>query len=135
MLEAKTIQKYKNKSIAQLVQLAQKYFNAYIRKRDSQDGYFKCISCSKIKAVSQMNAGHFYSVGHYQSVRFHPLNVWGQCIQCNLHLHGNLLPYRENLIRKIGVDEFDKLTQLAYIRHFKHDRFMLIDIIERYKYN
>lgn len=133
MIEAKIIQKYKSKAVPQLVQIAQRHFNAFIRKRDSFDGFFKCISCSEIKPVSKMHAGHFFSVGNYASVRFDVDDCHGQCHKCNTFLHGNLIPYRENLIKKIGQERFDQLEMMSKLKNFKHDRFILIDIIERFK--
>jgi hypothetical protein len=135
VLEAKTIQKYKSKSMSYLIEKAQELVNAYVRKRDSlYDGeYFVCISCDKLKPKSKCNAGHFYSRGNFGSVRFNLDNIHAQCIKCNLHLHGNLIPYQKNLIKKIGQARFDNLEMMAYAKGFKHDRFMLIDIIEKYK--
>ena len=77
MLEAKTIQKYKSKSLSWLIDKAQELVNAYVRKRDSlYDGdYFICISCDKLKPKSQCNAGHFYSRGNFGSVRFNLDNI------------------------------------------------------------
>ena len=126
MIEAKTIQKYKDKKLSQLVKIAQKHFNAYVRSRDSFDGYFRCISCNEIKPTSKMHAGHFYSVGNYQSVRFDLDNCHGQCHKCNTFLHGNL-------IKKIGAERFEQLERLAYLRGFKFDRITIIEIIERFK--
>lgn len=39
----------------------------------------------------------------------------------------------ENLIKKIGAERFAQLEQLAYIRGYKHDRIMLIELIEKFK--
>ena len=133
MIEAKTIQKYKDKKLSQLIKIAQKHFNSYVRSRDSFDGYFRCISCNEIKPTSKMHAGHFYSVGNYQSVRFDLDNCHGQCHKCNTFLHGNLIPYRENLIKKIGSERFEQLEQLARLRGFKFDRITIIETIERFK--
>lgn len=135
MLEVKTIQKYKSKSLSWLIDKAQELVNAYVRKRDSinEFGDFICISCSRLKPKSQCNAGHYFSRGNYGSVRFNLDNIHAQCIQCNLHLHGNLIPYQKNLIKKIGQERYDSLDMMAHFRGYKHDRFMLIDIIEKYK--
>lgn len=135
MIEAKTIQKYKSKNHSKLVQEAQKWVNAYVRQRDAVNdrGDFVCISCGKFKPKHQCNAGHYFSRGGYPSVRFDLDNVHSQCIQCNLHQHGNLIPYRANLIKKIGEKRFAELEKMAYISHFKHDRIMLIELIERMK--
>lgn len=135
MLEAKTIQKYKAKKLSWLIEKAQELVNSYVRKRDSinNQGDFICISCGRLKPKNQANAGHFFARGNFGSVRFNLDNIHGQCIQCNLHFHGNLIPYQKNLIKKIGQARFDNLEMMAYARGFKHDRFMLIDIIEKYK--
>ena len=48
----------------------------------------------------------------------------------------HLLPYRQNLIEKIGQDRFDKLElniQLSKRTGYKWDRFYLLEIIEKYK--
>ena len=43
------------------------------------------------------------------SLRFNEDNVHKQCQPCNTHLHGNLLSYRIELIKKIGQDKVDLL--------------------------
>lgn len=135
MIDAKVIQKHKNKKLGVLIADAQRLVNAYIRNRDAINdrGDFICISCQKLKPKNQCNAGHYFSRGNYQSVRFDLDNIHSQCIKCNLHLHGNLIPYRENLIRKIGLKRFEQLEMMAHLKNYKHDRFIIIDIIERYK--
>ena len=135
MIEVKTIQKYKNYTLSKLLQTTQKYVNAYVRQRDqiNEQGDFRCISCGQIKPKSQCNAGHFFSRGNFASVRFDLDNIHSQCIRCNMHLHGNLIPYRENLIKKIGLKKFEELERLAYLKGFKHDRITIIEIIERFK--
>lgn len=135
VIEAKTIQKYKAKKLGKLIEEAQRLVNAYVRQRDqiNERGDFRCISCGQIKPKSQCNAGHFFSRGNFASVRFDLDNIHNQCIRCNMHLHGNLIPYRENLIKKIGVERFAQLEKLAYIRGFKHDRITIIYLIEKFK--
>ena len=46
-------------SIPRLTAKAQQIFNRYIRTRDSQDGYFTCISCNQVKDYESMDAGHY----------------------------------------------------------------------------
>lgn len=79
-----------------------------------------------------MNAGHYKSAGHNGSIRFNEDNVHGQCVRCNLHLHGNEVNYREGLINKIGIDKVELLESFARQMH-KWDRFGLIYVIETYK--
>lgn len=82
--------------------------------------------------VNQMNAGHYKSAGHNGAIRFNEDNVHGQCVRCNMHLHGNEVKYREGLVRKIGVEKVELLESFARQVH-KWDRFGLIYLIENYK--
>ncbi|UEP43161.1 recombination protein NinG [Burkholderia sp. B21-005] len=80
-------------------------FNTWIRMRDANK---PCISCGKRRRCD-WNAGHYRSVGSTPALRFEPLNVHKQCIQCNLYLSGNLTAYRINLIEKIGLEKVEWL--------------------------
>lgn len=129
-MKAKTIQKYKGKSLPSLIAKATKHFNKFIRERDKGK---PCISCGK---YTTLQAGHFYSGGHYSGLRFNPDNVWGQCLRCNYYLSGDLSNYRKNLIARIGIERVEKLDNLAaaYKRTpFKWDRFSIISIITEYQ--
>jgi ribonuclease I len=96
-------------TIPKLLAKAQKIFNAYIRLRDSEDGYFTCISCSKTLPVSQMNAGHYVPVKNGSYLRLHEWNVNGECCRCNAFDEFHLIGYRRNLIDKIGLDAVEWL--------------------------
>ena len=125
----------KKVTLPKLKARAQLVFNKYIRLRDSETTYFKCVSCSKYKAIDQMNAGHFYNVGHYDGLRYFENNCHGQCIECNKHLHGNLIEYRDNLVDKIGPDKFNNLQLQAglYKRNgYKFTRTEVQEIIKLY---
>jgi len=100
-----------DKSLEQLKEIAQDAFNAWIRKRDAKDGYFVCISCNTPKSLSQMDAGHYYSRGNHSYLRYNENNVHGQCRKCNGFMAGHLIPYRENLIKKIGIEKVEELDQ------------------------
>lgn len=131
-MDIKTIKRYQKKSISDLIKIATKHFNQFIRLRDSKEGYFKCISCGVTKSTSKMHAGHFLSAGHHSIVRFDERNVHGQCEHCNTFLSGNLIRYQEGLEKKIGKDEVVKIIMKSRMRGFKWDRFGLIDIITTY---
>lgn len=75
-------------------------FNTWIRLRDAGQ---PCISCGR-HHKGKWNAGHYLSIGARPELRFEPSNVHLQCEPCNTHLSGNLIPYRVNLIRKVGLD-------------------------------
>ena len=84
---------------------AQAAFNAFIRLRDEKD---PCISCGRFHN-GQYHAGHYRSVGSAPELRFEELNNNKQCAPCNAHLSGNLINYRINLIKKIGLDKVEWL--------------------------
>lgn len=96
------------------IKLFQSVFNAYIRQRDKDLG---CVSCGKTK-VEEFHAGH-YIASTYQYHRFNPDNVHKQCSQCNTYLRGNLIPYRIELIKRIGLE------QVEYIENTRH---MMLEI-------
>ena len=79
-------------------------FNKWIRLRDKGNN---CISCNK--PPKKENAGHYRSVGGNPELRFEPLNNNLQCEYCNTYLHGNLIDYRINLIKKIGIEKVEWL--------------------------
>lgn len=102
-------------------------FNKWIRNRDKENG---CISCGG----EIHDAGHYYSAGHYNQLRFNEDNVNGQCKKCNLFLRGNLILYTVNLEKKIGKERIDKLHFLASIKKpVKYNKFFYMEIIEKYK--
>jgi hypothetical protein len=110
------------------LKLTQATFNKYIRERDKGK---PCISCGN-KEPKKVNAGHYYSSGGHKAVTFDENNVHLQCEYCNSFLSGNLILYRENLIKRIGVKAFDKLTKEAP-KTANYTRDELIEIREHYK--
>ena len=137
-MEAKTIQKYKTKTIKLLLATATRHFNAYIRHRDAPNGFGYCISSGQPLNVPSENAqaGHFYSGGKYSILKFNEDNVHLQGKSDNYFNGGNLLEYRKNLIKKIGIERVERLDLLAAQskkQPFKWDRYFLIEIIETYK--
>ena len=79
---------------------AQAAFNAFIRERDKD---LPCISCQR-HHKGQYHAGHYLSRGAHPELAFNELNNNKQCSTCNNYLSGNLLNYRVNLIKKIGLE-------------------------------
>lgn len=120
------------KSLSALKKDLDKVFNAYIRRRDTHNGMFKCISCGQFKPARLMHAGHYYSAGHHSAVRWDEDNVWGQCSHCNTFLHGNLVGYQTRIIERLGKE---RLTQLI-IRKNNKSKMMQFEIkllIDTYK--
>lgn len=91
----------------QYMREAQAAFNAWVRLRDAKLG---CVSCDKPPTwAGQWHASHFRSVGSSPEHRFNPLNVHKSCSVCNNHLSGNILGYRPELERRIGVEAVEAL--------------------------
>ncbi len=137
-MEAKTIQKYKKRSIPWLKKKAIETFNRWIRERDMKgepgSEYFICSACHKRKSKHLCQAGHYYSAGEYPRLRFNEQNVNAECIQCNYYSGDHLIGYAETIKEKWGVDALDTLDRIAKDKTpFKWDRFSLIEIIEKYK--
>lgn len=92
--------KLKSKTRGQSLREAQTAFNAYIRERDKEE---PCISCQR-HHKGQYHAGHYRTVGAAGHLRFNEHNCNKQCSACNNYLSGNLIQYRVNLIKKIGLE-------------------------------
>lgn len=114
-------------SLSDWLKIAQTHFNTYIRERDKDR---VCISCQK--PPLKKNAGHFFNANNHYNVRFDEDNVHLQCEHCNTFLSGNLIFYRENLIKKIGIESFEALENKAKITR-KFSISEVKEIIEIYK--
>jgi len=113
--------------LPKLLKKCQEVFNRHIRERDKAKG---CISCNG--PVEQ--AGHYFSQGHHSSLRFDLLNTNGQCVRCNMYLSGNLIKYRQGLVKRYGAERVEKMEQMADLRKaWKWTREELNEIIEKYK--
>ena len=84
-------------------------FNKFIRARDNG---LPCISCGNPN-MKKVNASHYYNANNHYAVRFNEDNVHSACEYCNTYLSGNLIPYREALIKKIGLERFEYLESIA----------------------
>lgn len=93
------------KSRSEWLKDLQVVFNKYIRLRDAKEN---CISCER-PLGAKFDAGHYKSVGAHPELRFSEVNTHGQCVFCNQYLSGNLINYRIGLIKRIGLEEVEKL--------------------------
>jgi len=127
-MKSKSTKEVKSKLVPlpKLKKKAQDIFNKWIRMRDYDQ---RCISCNG--PVEQ--AGHYFSSGHFSALTFNEMNVNGQDIRCNMFLNGNLIFYRQGLIRKYGEDKVNELEKLAEVRTYKWSRTELEEIINKYR--
>ena len=110
-----------------------KVFSEYIRKRDTRNGVFKCISCGRILPYEQADCGHYINRKH-MSTRFDEMNCNAQCISCNRFDEGNIQGYRRGLVALYGEQQvalleakkhnFRKYSDFEYevlIKHYKEE--------------
>ena len=121
------VSKYSGKSTAYLKKKAQEVFNRWIRLRDAEQ---PCISCGSWNTA---HASHYFSAGKHNHLRFDEDNVHLSCIYCNTYEHGNLINYRQGLIKRIGIERLEALELKAKMKHStKDDRFLYLEIIFKY---
>lgn len=87
------------------IKQAQQAVNAFIRERDRD---LPCVSCGTMSAA-QWDAGHYRTTASAPQLRFDPRQIWKQCQVCNQHKSGNIVPYREELVRRIGIEQVEDI--------------------------
>ncbi|EAR3863763.1 recombination protein NinG, partial [Salmonella enterica] len=87
------------------IKQAQQAVNAFIRERDRD---LPCISCGTFMSA-QWDAGHYRTTAAAPQLRFDERNIHKQCVVCNQHKSGNLVPYRVELINRIGQEAVDEI--------------------------
>lgn len=103
---------------------AQAAFNRFIRARDAGK---PCAACGHPDDGSrQRHAGHFKPAGKNPALRFDEANVHACCSICNNWLSGNLVPYRAELIRRIGLAEVERLEGPQEPRRYRSDDYRAI---------
>jgi hypothetical protein len=98
--------KQKKKTVvrkSELKKSVQRVFNKFIKLRDGN----RCISCQRIS--DKVDAGHYIAQGSSGALRYDENNVHSQCRSCNRFKHANLIEYRINLVRKIGLERVEWL--------------------------
>lgn len=101
---------------------AQVAVNRYIFWRD----YGKpCIACGRPLNYGvrggAVDASHYRSRGSASHLRYNVFNIHAGCVRCNRELSGNLIPFRINLIEKIGADRVESLEHDNTPRKFDID--------------
>jgi hypothetical protein len=113
--------KEKLKSKSKWLAEAQIPFNKFIRLRDAHE---PCISCGRYDheieyrgVGGKFDCGHWKTRGAYPELRFTELNCHKQCKSCNggagnftSKNHTVTQQYTENLIKKIGIVQFEWLN-------------------------
>lgn len=138
-MDANTIKKYSKKSYKQLHERAKFWFHKFIRLRDTDDyGYGNCISKgTRVKyGTEQCQAGHLFAANLFRHLEFDEDNVNVQSKQENYFNSGHEAMYTINLMEKIGAEGvkiLQRKAKMSYQKPYKEDRFLMIEIIEKYK--
>ena len=104
-----SIRKEKLKTVGDYVKEAQVAVNKYIRARDRHKPCVSCGSMPDDKIGGAFDAGHYRSRGSAGHLRFNLLNIHKQCVKCNRFKSGNAVDYRIELIKRIGLDNVEKI--------------------------
>jgi hypothetical protein len=111
--------KEKIKSSADYRKDLQVVINSIIREIDSEHN---CISSGR-PYKSNDQAGHYYSVGAYPSLRFNLHNIYSQSVADNLYKSGNPIGFTKGLIDVFGADWLKLVTKLPEVyREMKLDK-------------
>jgi hypothetical protein len=68
----------------------------------------------------------------FLNTRWHPVNVWPQCHDCNRYKNGNLEVYEKKLRAMFGDEAIDELIELAYVTE-KVSEDEIKQIIKKYR--
>lgn len=98
--------KAKLKPLKHWEDITQRAVNDYITKGRDVDE--PCISCGTYETV-QWEAGHYRSRGAASHLRYSEDNIHKQCHRCNAELSSNAIPYRAELVLKIGLERVEAL--------------------------
>ena len=97
----------KEKSVAQLIQVCQTKFNAFVRRRDEG---LPCISCG---APHPTDAGHLFPKSTRPAMRFVPEACFLQCRRCNGMHDGNYENMCKGIAARHGVEYLQNVIQMA----------------------
>ena len=86
-------------------------FSLYIRTKNSEDGYCKCIICGKPYLIAQIDNGHCFKRGNH-AVRWLEEDCMPQCKNCNQFTDTDD-QYEEIIKEKVGIVRFEELERLA----------------------
>ena len=109
---------------AEAARKAQAVFNRWIKLRDAG---LPCVSCGHPDdGTRQRHASHYRPAGSNPALRFEPDAVWASCSICNNYKSGNLIPYRIELISRIGLARVEWLESHHDLPHRTVDDFRQI---------
>jgi hypothetical protein len=94
----------------QVIAKLDKIFSKYIRLRDSELGWGRCITCNELTQTSKGHCGHFITRGK-MNLRWDERNAHLQCCGCNTYRSGEQAKYLIALEGRYGREVVDDLMQ------------------------
>jgi len=89
-----------------------KVFSEYVRKKETKNGWGKCVSCGTPKSYEQLDAGHFIN-RKWRATRWLEENVHIQCIACNRFGEGDAAGYALYMLGRYGQKKVEYLQALS----------------------
>ena len=86
-----------------------------------------CLACGATN--TKVDASHFRGVQAWPTLRYHLFNIYSGCAQCNSYRGGNLLKFREGLLREFGDETMNFIDDLPTI--YPSLKLMQHEVIEK----
>lgn len=103
----------------------------YVRKSAETKLGVECYTCGKYFPVKNIQCGHFIPRS-FNTTRFNLMNLHPQCVGCNVFKKGDLITYREHLVRDYGEEKVKLLEEMRHkLKQFKV--YELDEIYQKYK--
>lgn len=97
----------KKETVSTLMKEADRLFSLKIRGIGINEQN-QCFTCEKFFSAKKLQCGHYLS-RFYKAARWDFDNARPQCMMCNMWKRGDLVVYRQNLIKEIGIERVEAL--------------------------
>lgn len=81
----------------------------------------------------KMNAGHYFSVGSNDTLRFHLENIFIQSEYSNSYKAGDTLNYQQGIINTFGAEYLEHMNSLKQIQPVKLQKHEMPELIQKAK--
>ena len=105
--------KEKNKTLGDYKKELQIKINKIVRLIDFN---CKCLACGTNEG--KFDASHFRGVQAWDNLRYNLFNIYSGCAQCNTYRGGNLIKFREGIVKEFGNDIINYMDDLNTIYPF-----------------
>jgi hypothetical protein len=86
-----------------------------------------CLACGAIN--TKVDASHFRGVQAWPALRYNLFNIYSGCAQCNTYRGGNLIKFREGILREFGDETMNFIDDLPAI--YPSLKLMQHEVIEK----